>query len=72
MTINSAVTLTTIYKRLGEFRSDYQTEKDAIDGIRAMIAIMLQNACAHEQIESDGMMYVKDIKQFKEFIINEL
>lgn len=72
MTINSAVTLTTIYKRLGEFKSDYQTELDAVDGIRSMIAIMLSNACAHEQIESDDMMYVKDIKKFEEFIINEL
>lgn len=72
MTINSAVTLTTIYKRLGEFRSDYQTEMDAIDGIRSMIAIMLSNACAHEQIESDDAMFIKDIKLFQEFIINEL
>lgn len=72
MTIHSAVTLTTVYKRLGEFESDYQTEVNAIDGIRSMIAIMLSNACAHEQIESDDMMYVKDIKKFHEFIINEL
>lgn len=72
MTINSAVALTAIYKRLGEFKSDYQTECDAIDGIRSIIAIMLSNACAHEQIESDDMMFVKDIKKFQEFIINEL
>lgn len=72
MTINSAVTLATVYKRLGEFRSDYQTEMDAIDGIRSMIAIMLSNACAHEQIESDDAMFVSNIKNFNEYIMNQL
>lgn len=72
MTIHSAVTLTTVYKRLGEFESDYQTEMNAIDGIRSMIAIMLSNACAHGQIESNDMIDGDHIKYFHEFIINEL